>query len=387
MTMEEQNDMRMVVAEAPSIIEQNKASLLKAGEAADKLIGQIRNTEIKDTPEVRFLDGQCKAFLQKAAKTAAALMERRKPVTQAFDSIRKYFTDMENELKKGEKIQAITDFRNRFAAFLAEEERKAAEEQARKAALEQERIELKASIKNAFNDDLVAQLDKACERLEDTLNAMTLKTVATTKDAIQNFNPEYAPAQVPCPTLKLVAREEFEKMVSDMSPALIATCEDNFKTRTEEKKRHVLDRVESKRQELVDIAEADIAERERLQKEAEERTRREAEERKREILSFGQRENAKVEAEKAEADLQTLFDDYKPRADVRKALRIEILGPAAYVRIFAFWFEREGKNLPYEKIEKFTVARMRKFCEDAAAKTGEVIESNMLRYVEEVTAK
>lgn len=376
------------IAQAPSIAEQNMASLKKANEAADRLIELIKQTEIKDTPEVRFLDEQCKSFVQKAAKTAAVLMERRKPVTQAFDAMRKYFTDMENELKKGEKIKAITAFRDKFAAHLAEEERKAEEERARKAALEQERIDLKASIKKAFNEDLSRQINTACEALENIFNAMTLKTVATTKDGVRDFATEYAAPSITAPPLKLVSPVEFGRMVSEAAPSLSSVCEDEFKRQVEEKKRYYLDRVESRRQELVAIAEADIAERERLEKEAEERARAEAEKRKQELLSFGQRQDAEVEAEKAEASLQTLFDGYAPRAaNVKKTLRIEILGPAAYARIFAFWFEREGKDLTYEKIEKFTVARMKKFCEDLATKTGEIVESNMLRYVEEVTAR
>lgn len=386
---EQQNDMRMVAASAPSIIEQNKASLQKANEAADKLIELINRAEIKDTPEVRFLDGQCKSFLQKAAKTAAALMERRKPVTQAFDSIRKYFTDMENELKKGERIQTITDFRNKFANLLAEEERKQAEERARKAALEQERIEIRTHIKNAFNDDLVAQLDSCSKELDDIFNSMTLNSVMTTKEAIKNYSPSYKAPSPRYPGLRLVTAEEHDRILSELSPSLSATAEAGFVRQIEEARRHHLDRVESRRRELVAIAEADIAERERLKKEAEERMRREAEKRKQELLRFGQNENAKVEAEKTGDTLQTLFDnDIRPQAaDVRKTLKIEILGPAAYGHIFMFWFEREGKDLPYEKIERMTVARMKKFCEDAAAKTGEIVESNMLRYVEEVTAK
>ena len=45
------------------------------------------------------------------------------------------------------------------------------------------------------------------------------------------------------------------------------------------------------------------------------------------------------------------------------------------------------KNLSNEKIEKMTVARMKKFCEDAANKNGEIIDSNTIKYIEVVTAK
>ena len=111
--------------------------------------------------------------------------------------------------------------------------------------------------------------------------------------------------------------------------------------------------------------------------------------RKQELLKFSEKSTANIEAEKTGATLQTLFEqDYQVQtANVKKELKIEVLNPAGYGQIFMFWFEREGKNLPNEKIEKKTIAQMKKFCEDAANKNAEVIDSNTLKYVEIVSAK
>lgn len=153
--------------------------------------------------------------------------------------------------------------------------------------------------------------------------------------------------------------------------------------------RYYLDRVDSKKQELLEIAQANAAEKERLAKEAEERAKREAEEKRQELLNFTQKQQTSIEAEKTEASLNTLFDqNYSaPAANVKKTLSIEVSNPAGYGQIFMFWFEREGKNLPNEKIEKKSIAQMKKFCEDIANKDGEIITSNFITYKEVVTAK
>ena len=86
------------------------------------------------------------------------MTDRRKPITQAFDQIRKHFTELENELKTGEEIQAIQNFRNAFARHIAEIAAKEEESRRIKAATEQERIEMRAYFKQAFTNDLVNTL-------------------------------------------------------------------------------------------------------------------------------------------------------------------------------------------------------------------------------------
>ena len=97
----ENTELQLVVSSAQGTVEQNRLSLENANKAADKLIALIEETEIQDNPLVRNLDEQCKSFLAKASKTAQTMSERRKPITQAFDQIRKYFTEMENSAQSG----------------------------------------------------------------------------------------------------------------------------------------------------------------------------------------------------------------------------------------------------------------------------------------------
>lgn len=384
------NDLQLIVGSASGIVEQNKESLEKANAVADKLIGEIDQIEIKDAPNVRALDESCKNFISKASKTAATMTERRKPITQAFDQIRKYFTEMEGQLgKSGEKIVKIVKFRNDFAAYLAEEEAKVMAERAVKASMDKEKIETRACLKKAFASHLARELESAYSDLDSLFNSMNLTNVSSIKDSIKNFNTGYMAEALGLPPFKFLTREEVVDIYNSISPTEIASNEQVFKQAITEKVQYYLDRVESKKQELIQMAEASAAEKERLKKEASERTAREAERRKEELLKFSEKSNANIEAEKTGATLQSLFEqDYQvPTANVKKDLKIEVLNPAGYGQIFMFWFEREGKNLPNEKIEKKTIAQMKKFCEDMANKNAEIIDSNTLRYIEVVTAK
>ena len=179
------------------------------------------------------------------------------------------------------------------------------------------------------------------------------------------------------------------EILNGIVPTMTVKNEDEYKKSVLEKIQYYLDRIPSKKEELLKIAQADKEEKERLRRESEERARAEAEKRKQELLNYSQSSQEKIESATTEATLQNLFDaDYSvPSANVKKTLKIEVLNPAGYGQLFMFWFEREGKNLSNEKIEKMTVARMKKFCEDAANKNGEIIDSNTIKYIEVVTAK
>lgn len=378
-----------VLSQAQDIVTRNQQSVEKAREVCDVLIEKINHTTIADTPDVRQLDEECKNLLGKLSKTVSALNERRKPITQAFDQVRKYFTDLENELKTGERIQKIQEFRNKFAKYLADEEEKLREEQKIKAQTEEERISIRAYAKQELVRDFTDTLSLAYGDIEYIFNSIDLTNSMTKKEELEKFSSEYKTPSIQYPFLCRVSQEEHDQIVSEVCNIEIAKLEAEYKGKIIEKTQYYIDRVQSRVKELLEIAKADDEKKARLQKEAEERARKEAEAKKQELLNFSQKQQATIEAEKTEASLGSLFDQqYTPQtANVKKTLEIEVLNPAGYGQIFMFWFEREGKNLPSEKIEKKSIAQMKKFCEDTANKNGEIIESPSIRYKEVVTAR
>ena len=375
--------------QAKDIIAQNIASNAKAKEVAKVLVGKISSATIADTPEIRFLDEECKSFLGKVTKTISAMNDRRKPITQAFDQIRKHFTELENERKTGEEIQLIQDVRNRFAQHIAQIAEKEEEARRIKAATEQERIEIRAYFKQEFAKDLVNTLGLAYESLEEIFNSISLQNIDEKKEEMKNFSSEYKPATFSYLGRTYVSVEEHDRILSEVAPEETERNEKEYKEKITEKIQYYLDRFDSRKKELEEIAQASAAEKERIEREAEERRKREEEEKRQELLKITQKQQTAIEAEKTEASLNTLFDQgySAPAANVKKTLGIEVNNPAGYGQIFMFWFEREGKNLQNEKIEKKSVAQMKKFCEDIANKEGEIINSGFITYKEIITAK
>jgi hypothetical protein len=194
--------------------------------------------------------------------------------------------------------------------------------------------------------------------------------------------------------IKKEAEEREQKRLAD-----IAAAEEAERKRQEEIKR--ADGEKKKRLQLeATIAaeneikrqqeEARLAEEERVRRENEIRQRETAEQQRiaRETDEQKRKAENDIEMNKQAAQTMVLFeqetasisDGNKPEA--REGYEIIVSHQAAFVQIFQFWFEREGKNLSIDKIGKTSLNQMKAFCEKTAFKTGEKIESKFLRYEE-----
>lgn len=128
---------------------------------------------------------------------------------------------------------------------------------------------------------------------------------------------------------------------------------------------------------------------EREQKEREEADKRRLEA---EAAEAAKRAEEKVEMKKAEGEMLASFEKESALADTgdgpstRVGKEIVILHPMGWLNIFQLWFEREGKNLPVDKIGATKMDSMKTWCEKQAVKTGERLESKFLRYEDSVKA-
>jgi hypothetical protein len=66
----------------------------------------------------------------------------------------------------------------------------------------------------------------------------------------------------------------------------------------------------------------------------------------------------------------------------RQGYDIVVTHPVGYTLLFAFWFERDGKNLGIDKLEKTSLGQIKAWCEKYAHKSGEKIDSKFLKYEE-----
>ena len=157
------------------------------------------------------------------------------------------------------------------------------------------------------------------------------------------------------------------------------------KANAEEKERLEAEAAEARRKE-----EARLEELRKQQQEAEQaRLKREAEEA--EKLKQEAEENARKSAEELEIKKQgditmTLFEQEahiataEPTPETRQGFVITVTHAVGYTQLFAFWFEREGKNLGLDKLEKTSLGQIKSWCEKHAHKTEEKINSQFIKY-------
>ena len=154
----------------------------------------------------------------------------------------------------------------------------------------------------------------------------------------------------------------------------------------------MIDKIPSKRIELEEMAKAGEAEAERLRLEAEkrkadeaDRIAKEAEEARRKAEADA---NIKATAETTNAMVSAQAEiNFEEAPKVKAGYEITLNNTAAYIMLAQFWFEKEGKAWPADKVEKMTFARIKKFCEEHATKTDEKLESPVVKYNEIFKAK
>ena len=126
------------------------------------------------------------------------------------------------------------------------------------------------------------------------------------------------------------------------------------------------------------------AEVDRLQKE---REQEEANRLQKEIEDAKRKANEEAELKKQGELTMNMFEQEAELADIQEAnarqgYEIAVSHPVGFTQLFAFWFEREGKNLGIDQLEKKSLGQIKSFCEKHAHKTGEMIESKFLKYKE-----
>lgn len=188
--------------------------------------------------------------------------------------------------------------------------------------------------------------------------------------------------------IELKRQEEERQRLADEAAAEAKKRADEAdaenKARLEEAARIEKNKAELERQEN----EAREKERQRLADEAAEaeRMRKSEEEAKlREEAMAAQLKaeaNATVDAtgQSISAMVDTQADLFMEAPKVKESYNIKVLNPAGYLQLISFWFENEGKNLPSDKIESITIARIKSFCEKFAVKNDVTIESKLLVY-------
>lgn len=409
------------IADAPAILQQNQNSVQRAVDFGKTLLNKI-NTEGMSAE----LDAQCNDFLVRNRKTHEDINKRRSPVTQFLNQIIKEFTTLENQIdpKKGETVAAkIQNARDEFARKTAEEIRVKEAEAQRKLQAEKEKIQLKADTETQLNKHFNDHLNVKAFDLQNIFGTVSLQNYEHRLQQLHEFPTAYEfkhfDAWLPRLMPIYCTQAELQNIVTNVKLGKYEQFNILFQNTIADKRMGLIDRMPSVLTELKEAAKREEEERLRIEelrkKDAAAAQLREAEAQKeRERLAEIQKqrdEEARLklaaEAEQRaaaaannveatrQADLtEALFDAQvitaeapKQTAQVREGFEIIVNNQLGFLLLAQFYFEKEGKGEAIEKLEKKTLASMKKFAENYAHKSDgkEKIVSPFLTYTEKFT--
>lgn len=381
---------------APDALGKNQKSIANCNSAGQAILDTIQGEGMTDE-----LDAKAAEYLKKVNVTITNMKSRRAPVTQLFDRIRSIFTTDEKAIDPKDKSTIpgkIAVERDRYAALKREEERRKQQEMQRQANIEKEKGTYRLAIEQAINTHVSSYFAEQQKNLSHIWESITLATFELKEKSIRGWSTLYP-------------REHFDTFNQDITTYYLdaqtkanikaeilsnkySAFSQQYKFDMEDLRQSFIDRLSSKKQELIEEEELRKKDAEAAAKAETERKQREEEERKQRELEIQQKEHEqqqKAESSIQSAQMNSLFATAAASVTTRTSKakvteRIKILHPAGFLEIYQMWWINEGQNLTIEELEKIH-KKMISFCEKKANSDDEMkIKSKYIRYEEEVKA-
>ena len=381
---------------APDALGKNQKSIANCNSAGQAILDTIQGEGMTDE-----LDAKAAEYLKKVNVTITNMKSRRAPVTQLFDRIRSIFTTDEKAIDPKDKSTIpgkIAAERERYAALKREEERRKQQEMQRQANIEKEKGTYRLAIEQAINTHMSSYFAEQQKNLSHIWESITLATFELKEKSIRGWSTLYP-------------REHFDTFNQDITTYYLdaqtkanikaeilsnkySAFSQQYKFDMEDLRQSFIDRLSSKKQELIEEEELRKKDAEAAAKAEAERKQREEEERKQRELEIQQKEHEqqqKAESSIQSAQMNSLFATAAASVTTRTSKakvteRIKILHPAGFLEIYQMWWINEGQNLTIEELEKIH-KKMISFCEKKANSNDEMkIKSKYIRYEEEVKA-
>lgn len=381
---------------APDALGKNQKSIANCNSVGQAILDTIQGEGMTDE-----LDAKAAEYLKKVNVTITNMKSRRAPVTQLFDRIRSIFTTDEKAIDPKDKSTIpgkIAAERDRYAALKREEERRKQQEMQRQANIEKEKGTYRFAIEQAINTHMSSYFAEQQKNLSHIWESITLATFELKEKSIRGWSTLYP-------------REHFDTFNQDITTYYLdaqtkanikaeilsnkySAFSQQYKFDMEDLRQSFIDRLSSKKQELIEEEELRKKDAEAAAKAEAERKQREEEERKQRELEIQQKEHEqqqKAESSMQSAQMNSLFATAAASVTTRTSKakvteRIKILHPAGFLEIYQMWWINEGQNLTIEELEKIH-KKMISFCEKKANSDDEMkIKSKYIRYEEEVKA-
>lgn len=389
-------DFTSLMKSAPDALGKNQKSIANCNSAGQAILDTIQGEGMTDE-----LDAKAAEYLKKVNVTITNMKSRRAPVTQLFDRIRSIFTTDEKAIDPKDKSTIpgkIAAERDRYAALKREEERRKQQEMQRQANIEKEKGMYRLAIEQAINTHMSSYFAEQQKNLSHIWESITLATFELKEKSIRGwstlyprehfdtFNKDIATYYMDAQTKENIKAEILSNKYSAFSQ--------QYKFDMEDLRQSFIDRLSSKKQELIEEEELRKKDAEAAAKAEAERKQREEEERKQRELEIQQKEHEqqqKAESSIQSAQMNSLFATAAASVTTRVSKakvteRIKILHPAGFLEVYQMWWINEGQNLTIEELEKIH-KKMISFCEKKANSDDEMkIKSKYIRYEEEVKA-
>ena len=384
-----------IVQTAPAILTYSRIRRDRAVDYGKKLLDKAEEFGMNDELDTLMSDYQAKLRV-----THKTIYEARRPFTQIVDEVKKEFTSLESDIDPAGKANIffnIQRIRNIFVTEKIEAQKKRDAEILRKQAIDNEKIQIEKQVEIAINESFSQYLSGVKMAMNNIFEGMKLDSVESTRKMI-NATPMGLPKAVfdtfgdkSYAVFYLTGNDVLDIIATKRTESLFADLNDVCSIELMEYRRELIEKIPSKIKELEAIATAGAEEAERLQKEATERKQREAErlaeEEKRKDIEAKQASEIAAAGKALEATINTQAQLFTEAPKTKDGYLIEVVHFAGYALLFQFWFEKEGKSLTADKIEKKTIGQMKAFAEGWAIKNDEKIVSPLLKYTETYKAK
>lgn len=342
-------------------------------------------------------DEKIKKFIDRVVLTQKAINERRKPVTQMFDKVKKVFTDMENSIsiKNAEGvIYMLQKLRNDYAAAKL----KAAEEERQRQQREQLLLVSKNNLHAEAIERLHAAVNKALDENIGCLNSLfsdvTLDTIDDVKNTIFNYletfnignywEKPFPPQNIDEETYKQICKSAYLEVKDSIN--------EQYKSEIVSLKDDLLLKLPSKKIELEKIEEQKKTDADAAKKAAEELARKDADVAAKKEAERKAEEDKRKQAEALSSNKKSMDDLFNqtavaPVTSAKVTKKIEVIDVKGFLNIIQLWWVGEGVNMSIEDLSKklkFAVS----FAEKQANKSDDnLIVSPYIKYVDDVKAK
>ena len=386
-----------IMSSFPEIVGKNNTSVQKCNQAGKALLDTIEGEGMNEA-----LDQEAAEYLKKVSVTINKMGERRKPLTQIFDRIRSHFTSQEKMIDPKDSTTIpgmLTAKRNEYAKYKYEQEQKRRKEAERQANVEKERATYRQDLENGllsyFNQYLTLKMSEiqgifsglTAENFSRESIGITVFTTDYPKAHFDKFVTEYATFYLSAETKKEIRQSVLQGKYEMYSA--------QFKATINQTRQDLIDRLPSKRKELAEQEQLRQQNAEAAAQAEEARRRREAEESAKRLAELKRLEEEAKQRNVQEAQKDSIGGLFgaaaatvaAPPTNAKVKEKIIVLHPNGYLEIFQMWWINEGQFMALEDLEK-TMKKMVTCCEKLAnSKDQEHIQSQYVRYENEVKAK